>query len=152
MEEIDSKKKTQSAEEDLGLEKLRSRYELRKRGVMGEDEPWGFEWTEKREDVRRRLRWHIQGLLGVGQEWQGESRRENGDAEQLPPRPRSSPVRSELAAAAQEQLGFRSVTAAASVLAPVNEAEDAAELRDSPQWAGPEVPAHWPRPSAGLVF
>lgn len=71
MEEADSKKNTQSAEEDLGLEKLRSRCELRRRGVMGEDEPWGFEWTEKREDVRRRLRRHIQGLLGVGQEWQG---------------------------------------------------------------------------------
>lgn len=69
---------------------------------MGEDEPWGFEWTEKREDVRRQLGRHIQGLPGVGQEWQEEeSRRGNGDVEQLPPRPRSSPVRSELAAAAQ---------------------------------------------------
>lgn len=139
MEEADFKKKKKtSAEEDLGLEKLRSMYELRRRGVMGEDEPWGFEWTEKREDVRRQLRRHIQGLLGVRQEWQGkESRRRNGDAEQLPPHPRSSPVRSELAAAAQEQLGFSSVIAVASALAPVNEAEDAAELRDCPSCHAP---------------
>lgn len=109
---------------------------------MGEDEPWGFEWTEKREDVRRQLRRHIQGLLGVRQEWQGkESRRRNGDAEQLPPHPRSSPVRSELAAAAQEQLGFSSVIAVASALAPVNEAEDAAELRDCPSCHAP--PQDW---------
>lgn len=143
MEEADFKKKKKKISRGrFGTEKLRSMYELRRRGVMGEDEPWGFEWTEKREDVRRQLRRHIQGLLGVRQEWQGkESRRRNGDAEQLPPHPRSSPVRSELAAAAQEQLGFSSVIAVASALAPVNEAEDAAELRDCPSCHAP--PQDW---------
>ena len=63
---------------------------------------------------------------------------------------RASPVHSELAAAAREQTGFKSARAVASALALVNEAEDAAELRDS-RGGGAVTSPPRPRPSPGLV-
>ena len=60
---------------------------------------------------------------------------------------RGSPVRSKVAAQPQEQLAFRSATAAVPAPATVNEAAAAAEIRDSPRWAGPPPPRPGHAPS-----
>ena len=100
-----------------------------------------MEWTERRE-----LRRHIQGPAEAGQGWQRE---ESGRGSGVLSSSQGSPLRSEVAEQPQEQLAFRSATAAAPAPASVNEAAAAAELRDTPRRAGP-APPPWPRPLPGL--
>lgn len=87
---------------------------------------------------------------GAGQRWKGESQEEEAETLSSSHLTRASPVSSELSGGSTEQPGFRSETAVASALAPVNEAEDAAELRDSPGGGAITSPPG-PRPSLGLV-
>lgn len=77
--------------------------------------------------------------------------RGRGDAEQLPPRPRPHLCAARCAVSyrrqqPREQRGFRSATAVAVAQGPVNEAADAAELRDSPEGRAHPRPGHAPSP------
>lgn len=62
---------------------------------------------------------------GAEQRWKGERQEEEAETLSSSRLTRASPVSSELSGGSTEQPGFRSETAVASALAPVNEAEDA---------------------------
>lgn len=88
---------------------------------MGEAELWSGQKGESREGTSR-------APQEQGKDGRGKSQ---GEQAEMLSNSRGSPVRSEVAAQPQEQLAFRSATAAAPAPASVNEAAAAAELRDS---------------------
>lgn len=107
---------------------------------MGEAEPWSGQKGESREGTSR-------APQEQGKDSRGKSQ---GEEAEMLSNSRGSPVCSEVAAQPQEQLAFRSATAAVPTPASVNEAAAAAELRDSPRRAGPSPSLPWPRPLPGL--
>lgn len=112
----------------------------------------GFRVDRKERDGRRELRWHIQGHREQGKDGRDKSQEEGAETLSSSRLTRASPVSSELSGGSTEQPGFRSETAVASALAPVNEAEDAAELRDSPGGRGHHLPVRaTPLPRTGVL-